>query len=342
MRTRIWVVKFLLMLFTLMVFSCQRDKKDVDHPALWKASSHFPDPFYTFHRNSKDIAVFELGRDLFYDPILSIDSTISCASCHHQSLAFSDSVKLSRGVLGRKGLRNSPPLINLVWNTSFMWDGGVNHIEVMPIAPITDSAEMALPLRRLGERLNSSNYYRSAFKVAMNTDSITDRQYLLALTQFMGALVADDSPYDQYLKGETNALSENAQAGLLVFNRYCQSCHQPPLFTDYSFRRNGTFEPEGDQGRYLITLQPEDIGHFKVPTLRQIELTSPYMHDGRFQTLEEVVDHYRFSANDDLELDEDLLSVGNMTDDEAANLVEFLKSLTDKKLQDNPHFSNPF
>ena len=334
-----WVI--LICLLAVTIIACQRDDDQSDHPALWSKPIAFPEPHYSYDRNDKDVEVFELGRDLFYDPILSLDSTISCASCHHQSHAFSDTVALSRGVHGRVGVRNSPPLINLAWNTSFMWDGGVNHIEVFSVAPITDSAEMALPLARLGERLNSSPYYSQAFKRAMDSDSITDRQYLLALTQFMGALIANDSPYDRYVKGEHDAISTKAQEGLAVFNTFCQSCHQPPLFTDYSFRRNGTYREGGDMGRYLITLQEGDIGRFKVPTLRQISLTGPYMHDGRLESLQDVINHYRTVATEDALIDQALKGVDAMTDEEADALLSFLMTLTDDTLQENPYFSKP-
>lgn len=323
--------------------SCQKGGDlDNNHPAYWDIPGEFPDPVYTFTNNERNEGVFELGRELFYDPILSLDSSISCGSCHIQAHAFSDTTQLSLGVYSRIGKRNSPALFNLVWNTSFMWDGGINHIEVMPLAPITDSSEMAMPARRVNERLNASPHYRSRFKQVMQSDSITDRQYLLALTQFMGAFISADSPYDQYQAGDTNALSSESLKGLELFKVTCAKCHSTPLFTDFSFRSNGTYLVGKDLGRATITELASDYGLFKVPSLRNIALTGPYMHDGRFESLEEVLDHYRFGINGREDLDPVLASGVSLTDEEAAHIIQFLHDLTDKTFIEQPDFANPW
>jgi len=326
---------------TLLV-ACQRDLPQNSHPvAYWEPPKHFPEPHYTFAGNEKDEAVYELGRALFFDPILSLDSTISCASCHRQHLAFSDSVKLSTGIKGRLSRRNSPPLFNLAWSPSFMWDGGINHIEVVSIAPITDSFEMALPLRVLGERLNNHPFYKSGFKKAMGSDSITDRQYLLALTQFMSAIISDSSPYDDYILGRAHTMSVKAIEGLKLFRIHCEDCHKEPLFTDFSFRNNGTFEPSGDLGRFLITDHPADRGSFKVPSLRNIALTAPYMHDGRFNSLEEVIEHYTSDLSEISGVDTRLKDGIHLDPVQKDQLLVFLQTLTDSEMIIQPAFSHP-
>lgn len=323
-------------------YSCTKDSARDNHPvAYWETPVHFPSPHYSYSGNNKSAEIFELGRALFYDPILSLDSTISCASCHHQHLAFSDSIRFSAGVKDRLGRRNSPPLFNLAWNTSFMWDGGINHIEVMSIAPITDSFEMALPLRVVGSRLNNTPRYQKAFKSAMKTDSITDRQFLLALTQFMGALISSDSPYDSYVKGQSQSLSSDALEGLKLFRVHCGDCHKEPLFTDYSFRNNGTYSVGGDSGRFLISDNVHDLGRFKVPSLRNIKLTAPYMHDGRFETLEEVIEHYTSSLSDREGIDPILKGRIELTATEKNQIISFLKSLTDPAFIQQTAFTNP-
>lgn len=323
--------------------SCQKGGEFNDeHPAYQNLPKEFPEPVYTFDNNDRDEGVFELGRALFYDPIFSLDSSISCGSCHIQAHAFSDTVSLSLGVHGRVGKRNSPALSNLIWYTSFMWDGGINHIEVMPLAPITDSFEMAMPARSVNERLNASPHYRKRFKQVMQTDSVTDRQYLLALSQFMGALISDNSPYDQYRAGDTNALSSESLKGLELFKVTCAKCHTLPLFTDFSFKNNGTFIVGKDLGRATISELSSDYGLFKVPSLRNIALTGPYMHDGRFKTLEEVLDHYRFGLVGREDVDPELSGGVTLTDEETAQIIQFLHALTDETFITHQYFSNPW
>lgn len=335
----VWVSVVVLFVFS----SCQKGGDlNNSHPAYWDIPRGFPEPVYSFKNNERDKDVFELGRELFYDPIFSLDSSISCGSCHIQAHAFSDTTQLSLGVHERIGKRNSPALFNLVWNSSFMWDGGINHIEVMPLAPITDSSEMAMPVRRVNDRLNANPHYRSRFKQVMQSDSISDRQYLLALSQFIGSLISDNSPYDQYQAGDTNALSSESLKGLELFKVTCAKCHSFPLFTDFSFRSNGTFIAGKDLGRATITELVSDYGLFKVPSLRNIALTGPYMHDGRFESLEEVLDHYRFGINGREDLDPTLAEGVVLTDEEAAQIIQFLHDLTDISFIQQPYFSNPW
>jgi cytochrome c peroxidase len=309
--------------------------------ADWKKPDHFPEPHYDYANNPKSKEVFELGRRLFYDPIFSVDSSISCASCHHQEIAFADFGALSTGVYGRQTKRHSPALFNLAWHTSFMWDAGIIHIELMPIAPITDSLEMALPLDRLLVRLNRHPYYRSEFKRVMQRDSITDRAYLIALAQFMGALISDQSPYDQYIRGE-RSLTEAELRGKNIFDSFCASCHVPPMFTDYSTKVNGSARYSSDPGRYTVSMLEQDRGAYKVPSLRNVMLTSPYFHNGSQLTLDHVLDHYA-SVGNNLESVDPLLNGGiQLNTAERADLIQFLKTLTDSTFIQQTAFSNPW
>jgi cytochrome c peroxidase len=330
---------WLLLLLGITLMGCLRDVDNpTNHPALRPNPYYFPDSGYEVPLTTNRTELFDLGKSLFFDSILSLDSTISCASCHNPSLAFSDNIAFSTGVRGRTGSRNSPPIFNVKWHTSFMWDGGVNHIEVMPVAPITDSSEMALSMRTVNSRLNNSLVYVERFKSIFKTDSITDRQFLLALTGFMSALISDDSRYDRFIKGQHDALTSIEFEGMQLTEKFCGNCHRAPLFTDHSFRKNGSFLEGYDPGRFLITNNPADKGAFKVPSLRNVALTAPYMHDGRFNTLEEVLNHYRKGIQDVQDIDPVLSGRIHLSDEEAEAILAFLRSLTDETFASNLHF----
>ena len=321
---------------------CRQDSDMAISPiAVWTKPAHFPEPFYDYINNPKSAEVFELGRRLFYDPIFSLDSTISCGSCHHQEIAFADYGSLSSGVHGRNTNRHSPALFNLAWHSAFMWDAGIIHIELMPVAPITDSSEMALPLNRLLTRLNRHPYYRSEFKRAMQKDSITDRSYLIALAQFMGALISDQAPYDQYVRGK-RTLSLSESRGKVLFDTYCASCHVPPLFTDYTTRVNGSFKYSEDPGRYLVSLDEQDRGAYKVPTLRNVMVTAPYFHNGSQSTIDQVIDHYTSLDQSIGSLDPALKGTISLSVEDRADLIEFLHTLTDSTFITQKAFANPW
>lgn len=234
---------------------------------------YFPEPHYKPINNTLTKNGIALGRMLFYDPILSSDSTVSCGTCHSQAHAFSGhNTALSAGVKNRKGLRNSPALFNLSWNTSFMADGGINHIEIMPFAPLTNPDEMDETIPNILIKLRRNKRYRDLFLLAFKSYEITDQKMFYALAQFMTSIVSYNSKYDQYKKGEIN-LSTDEMEGLNTFKKHCASCHTEPLFTDYSFKNNGLDTLFKDLGRELISQNPRDKGRFKVPSLRNIAQT---------------------------------------------------------------------
>ena len=304
----------------------------------------FPAPVYDFANNEVNRKRFELGRRLFYDPILSRDNSISCGSCHQQEGAFAHiDHRVSHGIDNLNGTRNSPALFNLAWHNSFFWDGGSNHIEVQPIAPIENPVEMDETLANVVNKLRSNNSYRSQFQAAYGSDSITSQMMLKALAQFMSLLVSSNSKYDKYIRGESGGqLSAQELNGLNLFRLKCGSCHTEPLFTDLTFRNNGldsTFQD--DPGRAIITQSAADSGKFKVPSLRNIEVSFPYMHDGSLNTLAKVLDHYSDGVKSSATLDPSLAGGIPLTTQEKADIISFLKTLTDYRFLTNPDFADP-
>jgi len=327
----------------LIVYSCQKDQPTISavDPFTFDQPSHFPKPVYNYSNNPLTKAGFELGRYLFYDPILSADSSISCSSCHAQAHGFADhNIPLSKGVDGKFGTRNAPALMNLAWSPTFMWDGGVNHLEVQPLVPLTSEHEMGENMANIVLKLNRNEFYRKKFKEAFNIDKITDQKLLHALAQFTSMLVSSNSKYDQVKLGKAT-FTENEQRGYQLFKSYCNSCHTEPLFTDYSYRNSGLEANIIDIGVEKVSQDPADKGKFKVPSLRNVEFTYPYMHDGRFANLREVV---KFKTNgiqispttDPLVKNGFPLSTKDQTD-----LVEFLKTLSDFSYIGNTKYAEP-
>lgn len=313
--------------------------KDEDIKLNWP--DYFPAPLYNFEDNEISKEGFVLGRKLFYDPILSKDNTISCGSCHQQFVAFAHADhKVSHGVNNRLGPRNSPSLFNLIWQKEFFWDGGAKHIEMQPIGPITNPLEMDETIERVVSKLRERADYRELFKAAFNTDSITSQLMLKAIVQFMGSIISAGSKYDHFLKNpEAYALTSDEKAGLDLFQQKCSTCHKPPLFTDNSYRNNGLDSIFSDSGRYRITKINSDMGKFKVPSLRNVELTYPYMHDGRFETLEAVLNHYHSGIKTSGTLDPQLNTGISLTTKEKVQIIAFLKTLTDRELLNDVRFS---
>ena len=285
-----------------------------------------------------------LGKRLFYDPILSANNTQSCASCHIQETGFSETTQYSTGIDGIEGNRNAMPLINLGWQTKFFWDGGANGLESQVIGPITNPIEMHETMENVVAKLNAHAEYPDLFKAAFGSAEASSQNIMRAIAQFERTLISGNSKYDQYMRGET-FLSSQELNGLSLFTDMekgdCSHCHSlGSTFSDFEFRNTGLDSIPVDEGRYLITLNQGDRGKFKTPSLRNVELTAPFMHDGRFQTLLECVQHYntgfRYSANLDPNLS--FAVKGRMTQQEMEDLVTFMKTLTDMEFVNNPAF----
>jgi cytochrome c peroxidase len=334
-------MRYLFVCFILVsiVISCKKDL--IENTFVFNYSSSFPAPVYNVNEHDFSYNKFNLGRTLFYDKILSVDSTISCSSCHEQPHAFAGhSGAFSEGVNGQIGNRNSPSIANAAWIPKFMWDGGINHMEVMPIGPITNPIEMHETIENVLIKLKRSTKYQTLFKKAFGNETITDQKMLQGLSAFMAMIVSDQSKYDKVMRGETS-FSSTEQTGFDLFNQKCSSCHSGPLFTDYSFKNNGLDQLFSDIGRGLITQNVLDNGKFKTPSLRNVELTYPYMHDGRFYNLTQVLDHYSNGIQQSSTLDPSLQNGIPLTSSEKTALIAFLKTLTDYELLTNRWLGEP-
>jgi cytochrome c peroxidase len=313
---------------------------------LFEYPDYWPAPQYDFNKLSMTQEEFDLGRALFYDPILSKDNSISCASCHTQATGFTHvDHDLSHGIKGRIGKRNALSLVNLAWNTSFMWDGGVNHIELQALAPITDANEMDETLANVVEKLKSSEHYNNLFSKVHSDGEITGQRTLLALTQFVVMFNSYNSKYDKYIRIESkNTFTIQEKNGLQIFRQHCATCHTEPLFTNNQFENNGLKVDTTliDYGRYFITSNPKDSLKFKVPSLRNIQFTKPYMHDGRFENLQEVINHYTSEVQPSQTLSIKLEKRIILTHKEKIDLLVFLRTLSDDEFLFDKRFSFPF
>jgi cytochrome c peroxidase len=329
-----------LMFSSIFITSCNNDNEISTAPQVsFYVPDGFPQPAYSFKDNTFYPLRFELGKKLFFDPILSRDSTISCGSCHQQFAAFAHLDHfVSHGIDDLLGTRNAPPLYNLAWHSEFMWDGGVTNLELQPFAPITNPVEMDETIANAVMKLQRSSFYPSLFRTAYGSDSITSQMMARAITLFMAGLISADSKYDRYKKG-TATFSDAEERGYALFKAKCESCHQEPLLTDLKYRNNGLDARFLDPGRAMISTLPQDSGKFKVPSLRNVALSYPYMHDGRFRTLSSVIDHYRSGIKQSSTLDP-LLINGNMSisDAEKADILSFLNALTDQTFITNNNF----
>lgn len=303
----------------------------------FKTPANFPQPVYHFETNAVTKEGFELGRKLFYEPRLSRNNTISCGTCHIQAAGFTHhGHDVSHGIDDRLGKRNSPPIMNLAWNPSFMWDGGIFDLDLQPIAPITAHEEMDESLENVIAKLQARPEYPCLFEKAFGSSEITSAHLLKALSQFMLMCVSSNSKYDSVVRQEGPVFTTAEQEGYTLFKQKCAACHAEPLFTDHSFRDNGIgIGFNGDKGRYEITLNEADRYKFKVPSLRNLQYTAPYMHDGRFYTLEAVLDQYLGHAQATPNLDPLLQQNGvlgiPLSKDEKTALIAFLNTLNDKK-----------
>jgi cytochrome c peroxidase len=357
-----WLWLFLIWFMTTAI-SCKKETEpnpeeaDKDPtPVTWTKPAHFPDPVYDFSRNPLTQEGVELGRFLFYDGILSRTNTIGCGTCHQQVAAFTHhGHELSHGVDDLLGNRNSPAVQNLAWNPTFFWDGGVHDLDLLPFNPIENPVEMGEKVSNVITKLKNTPLsttkkpvdYPAMFKKAFGTQEINSERMMKALSQFMLTLVSANSKYDYYVKGDANALNAQEKEGLSVFKANCSSCHKGELFTDFSFRNNGLVPMRiNDQGRYGITGTDSDMYKFKVPSLRNVGLTAPYMHDGRFHTLEEVLDHYSDSIHKSTTLDAIFLKPDGktglpLTSTEKQSIIAFLRTLSDDQFIKEVKFADP-
>lgn len=331
--------RIVLTAITLFIYSCGKDNdigQQVSTFLGFQRPVNFPEPKYKLQNNEVTEAGFLLGRSLFYEPRLSRNNTVSCGSCHIQSSAFTQhGHDVSHGIDDRLGTRNSPPIMNLAWNKAFMWGGGVYDLDLQPIVPITTHEEMDEKIENVMAKLRTVPKYPAMFKAAFGSDEISTARLMKALSQFMIMCISANSKYDKVMRREDNAsFTAEEQAGYELFKARCSSCHSEPLFTDGSFRNNGLAPgPIDDQGLYTATLIAADRYKFKVPSLRNLSYTAPYMHDGRFLTLTGVFDHYNAEVQPTANLDPLLQQNGTrgigLPAGDRAKLIAFLKTLDD-------------
>lgn len=274
--------------------------------------------------------IVTLGRELFFDPILSVDRSVSCGSCHVPEYGFSTPEALPTGVYGRRGSRNAPTLYNRVLGQFQMWDGGAATLEEQVLLPIANENEMALPIEQALERLAASDSYRDRF-TAVSADGVTEANLAAALAAYVRTLLLGDSPVDRFLAGDAAALSDDQRQGWLIFEGrgLCWRCHMRPNYDDEGFNNIGVGVRDGspEEGRFAITRDEKDRGAFKTPTLRGLTKTAPYMHDGSLATLEEVVAFYRDGGIANSHLNP-LVAKLDLSDEDARYLVAFLRGLS--------------
>ena len=351
--------------FVLLYSNCKKDPEvpneaEVVYDATLYDFNAGRFPMPDFNNNPPTKEGVALGRMLFYEKMLSKDGTQACASCHLQSHGFTDTARFSIGVEGKQGGRQAMSVFNTAWHTNeFFWDGRAHLLRDQSLMPIQDPLEMNETLENVVAKLSESKTYQDQFFRAFNSEEVTSEKMSLALEQFMNTIVSNQSKYDKYLAGEVS-LTASEERGrelfFLEFNEFlpdqsgadCAHCHGGFNFSNRLYSNNG-LDAEGnfaDYGREKATKKISDRAKFKIPSLRNIELTAPYMHDGRFNTLEEVIDHYNSNVKESSTLDPALrptISTGlRLTEQDKKDLVAFLKTLTDPTLATDERYSSPF
>ena len=290
-----------------------------------------------------------LGRKLFYDTRLSDDSTKSCASCHLQSAGFTDPEQFSEGITGERGTRNAMQIINAGWFTSFFWDGRAATLEDQALGPVINPVELNTTWPRVEEKISNDRLYSILFKMAFGSSDVDSMKIVKAISQFERTLLSFNSRYDDFFYGDFSGFTESETNGFDIYfseTGDCIHCHSGPNLTDNEFRNNGLDSELTDLGLADVTGLSTDEGKFKVPTLRNIEITAPYMHDGRFATLEEVIEHYNSGVHaDSPNLDPEMHNASeglNLTDEQKTDLINFLKTFSEPDFLTNVNYSNPF
>jgi cytochrome c peroxidase len=341
----------------LLVNACKKEPADEPDQAYALQYRGFPDPVLPQDNMPTREGVL-LGRMLFYDTRLSGNNTQSCASCHQQQFAFTDTAALSIGIRGQRGRRHAMNIFNMAWNSNgFFWDGRAASLRQQALRPIEDHLEMDETLPNVVTKLKADATYLRQFRKAFGTEDIHPELIARALEQFMLTIVSDGSKYDDYVAGTATLSPEEERGRFLFFTEFnpgfpaqsgadCRHCHGGANFENDLYMNNGldTDQTITDEGRAEVTGRRQDRAKFKVPSLRNVALTAPYMHDGRFKTLEEVIDHYNQVHNSET-LDPSFLQqlpAGlQLSASDKAALVAFLKTLTDYKLINNPQYAQP-
>lgn len=322
-----------------MLESCRKNNPPVIATRInFQVPPGFPSPVYSFQNNPLTQEGILLGRKLFYDGRLSVDGNFPCSSCHEPAAAFTTKDHdRSHGFNNSHTLRNAPGLFNLAWYPVFNHDASGGSLENIYRKHITDPTEMAETISNVISKLRSDAAYKNMFTNAFGDDEISEVRIYKALSQFLINMVSADSKYDRVMQGKAS-FNAREQNGYQVFLNNCSSCHSEPLFTDFSFRNIG-LEIDmnlNDHGLMRVTGNSQDSLKFRVPSLRNLEFTSYYSHDGRFSLPRHVIQHYRFGINQSSTLDPSLVNGIQLTDQEENDLVHFLRTLSDSSFLNNP------
>ena len=332
-----------------MLISCSNEYEgevfEQDKTYNLEIPTNFPALAFDKDKNPVTVNGVALGKKLFYEGKLSRNNTISCGFCHIQEYAFTHhGHPVSHGIDDKLGIRNAPPIQNMAFLKNYTWDGVSHNLDERSLIPITTDFEMDSSLPEVVSKLSADANYKKLFKAAYGDENITGERVLKALTQFMVTMISADSKYDRMKKGTVSFTNEESQ-GMTLFQTKCASCHSGELFTDESYRNTGMYynAQYDDRGRYRVTLDWNDNMKFRVPSLRNVEYTAPYMHDGRFYSLDAVLNFYSDNVENQANLDPILKQNGHigisMTTLEKQYIVAFLKTLSDQQFITNKQFA---
>ena len=343
MKWRLIIIIFLVTLSgSFLINACKKGKEDVpgNTPLVFNVPAGFPPPLYDFSKNPLTEQGFTLGRMLFYDGRLSKDGNYPCASCHHQIAVFGTyDHDLSHGYADQHSNRNALPLFNLAWKEAFHADGKYKTLEDECLDPIQAPNQMADEVGNVLTKLRRDPHTLNMFEAAFGTKEVTIERMQKALAQFTVSMITANSKYDQVKRGQ-NAFTDYELRGYDLYKTNCASCHPEPMFTDNSYRNIGlSVNPVlKDYGRLVVTGKKEDSLKFRVPSLRNVSITYPYMHDGRYQSLKACIEHYGNNVQQSSTLDQSLINGLHFNSNEIIDLVAFLRALTDSTLTKDPRF----
>jgi cytochrome c peroxidase len=345
---------FYILIVLFLLLSCnESDEEYIPVPTSVSLNipNNFPEVAYNFDTNKLTGEGIALGKKLFYEGKMAKDNIISCGFCHEQNSGFTHhGHTISHGIDGNEGFRNTQPIQNLAFFNEFTWDGAALHLDLQPIIPITSEFEMGETLPNVVDKLSSYDEYRTLFKNAFGDEEITSERILKALSQFMVTMISANSKYDKVIRKEENiAFTEIENTGFQIFKNKCASCHAGALFTDKTYRNNGIpVNPKyanDEEGRKRVTGVEDDFYKFRVPSLRNIAVTFPYMHDGRFGTLESVLDFYSDGMTENgglvdasLRKEDGRLGI-HLTESDKKALIAFLNTLTDNTFLNDKQFA---
>ncbi len=332
---------YILFIGILFVFACSKNEQDSDiSPSeLLLVPSHFPEVEFPEDNPFSDES-WELGKMLFFDKALSVNNSISCASCHKTQHAFADNAAFTNGVEDRAGTRNVPTLANVAFHPYFTREGGIPSLEMQILVPIQEHNEFDFNIIEIIERLKNNELYQQLSQQAYgrNLDAFV---LVRALANFERTLISANSKYDQFLQNKATLNQAEQQGKQLFFSDSlaCASCHSGFDFTNYKFANNGLYQQYEDEGRFRLTNDSTDLATFKISSLRNIELTAPYMHNGSIENLEQVIEHYENGVQTHQNLS-NKIGRFTLTASEKSNLIAFLKTLTDHSFIENTMFQN--